>query len=138
MKFRVVCPTVGEFRKANEDRRYPALDYHVGELESRSLQLANHLLTTQIVMGRYPKGSAVVGEALLSFRKPLMIILQGLAEGNSFFSTFSSVVENPMLLLDGTKAYRVLGYANGSEEAQIFLYGKRNCITLGLIKGEVG
>lgn len=138
MKFRVICPTVGEYRKASQDRRYPAVDFHVGELEARSMHVANHLLATQIVMGRYPKGSAVVGEPLLSFRKPLMIILQGLVEGNSFFSTFSSVVDNPMLLVDGTKAYRVLGYANGSEEAQIFLYGKRNCITLGLIKGEVG
>lgn len=51
------------------------------------------------------------------------VILQGLKEGNRFFSMFSPGDE-PRKLTDGTVAYRVLGYSATVDEAQVFLYGK--------------
>ena len=51
------------------------------------------------------------------------IILEGLAERNRFFSGNSSF-DDPTKLLDGTVAYRIIGYADTIAEAQIKLYGR--------------
>lgn len=51
------------------------------------------------------------------------VILQGIAERNRFFSTHCPE-QDQTKLEDGTVAYRILGYAETVEQAQIFLYGR--------------
>lgn len=54
------------------------------------------------------------------------ILLEGLEEGNRFIT-----VNNPdksddqkCRLVDGTLAYKIIGYANSVKDAQIKLYGR--------------
>jgi hypothetical protein len=51
------------------------------------------------------------------------VILQGLEHGNKFFTDHKQG-DDPTKLLDGTVAYKVLGYADTVEQAQVFLYGR--------------
>lgn len=51
------------------------------------------------------------------------VVLQGLAEGNRFWSD-RKPGEDASRLADGTVAYRVLCYTSTIEEAQTFLYGR--------------
>jgi hypothetical protein len=51
------------------------------------------------------------------------IILQGLVEGNRFFTDHVKGKDQTKLA-DGSLAYRVIGYAETVEEAQTKLYGK--------------
>ncbi len=50
------------------------------------------------------------------------VCLEGLKEGNRFFTT-NTPGEDPTKLFDGTVAYKVLGYADTVEGAQKILYG---------------
>ena len=50
------------------------------------------------------------------------VILEGIKEGNRFFSTNDPEQDN-RFLADGTLAYRIMGYADTVEEAQLKLYG---------------
>lgn len=51
------------------------------------------------------------------------VILEGLAEGNRFFTDVREDADQTKLQ-DGTIAYKVLAYAETIEAAQIFLYGR--------------
>ncbi len=51
------------------------------------------------------------------------VILQGIAEGNRFFTDFVEGHDYTRLE-DGTVAYRIIGYAETIAEAQTKLYGR--------------
>lgn len=53
---------------------------------------------------------------------PQYVVLQGLKEGNKFFSSYLPG-DNPILCLNKV-AYRVLGYADTVKEAQMMLFGR--------------
>lgn len=52
------------------------------------------------------------------------VLLQGLELGNQFFSIASTDGYDDTKLLDGTVAYRIIGYAATVTEAQVKLYGR--------------
>ncbi len=52
------------------------------------------------------------------------VVLQGIEHGNRFFTDYHGNAEDVVRLTDGTIAYKILGFANTVEEAQVFLYGK--------------
>ena len=52
------------------------------------------------------------------------IILQGLKEHNRFFTTYRKDHGDYTKLQDGSVAYRILGYAESVDDAQIQLYGR--------------
>ena len=52
-----------------------------------------------------------------------LVLLEGIKRLNRFFSGYTPG-EDPARLSDGTVAYRVLGYADSVEEAQMKLYGR--------------
>lgn len=54
------------------------------------------------------------------------VILRGVLEENFLDKFFSSYTpgEDPTKMTDGTVAYRVVGFADTVEEAQIALYGR--------------
>jgi len=54
--------------------------------------------------------------------EPPLILLEGLEKGNRFFST-NSKDKDPRYLITGKLAYKIIGYAETSKEAQIKLYG---------------
>ena len=55
--------------------------------------------------------------------KKKFVILEGIEEGNRFFSTHTPG-EDETRLADGTLAYRILGYADTIAEAQLRLHGQ--------------
>lgn len=66
--------------------------------------------------------AAVVATAVPSSNTKF-VILQGVEEGNRFFTSWKNDGENYTLLADAV-AYRILAYTETVEAAQIFLYGK--------------
>ncbi len=98
-----------------------AKDLRINQLET-ALNLALEIFTEhKIGGGRVECLCEALGEPKLNPAKKF-VILKGLREGNRFFSTNSE--EDPRYLVDGTLAYKILGYADTVEEAQIKLYGR--------------
>jgi len=62
----------------------------------------------------------------LNWNNAKYVIYRGLEVGNRFFSLNNKKEpeEEKVKLLDGTVAYKILGYANTVAEAQIKLYGR--------------
>jgi len=57
---------------------------------------------------------------------PKYVIMEGVLPenmGDRFFTT-NSENSDPTVLTDGRIAYKILGYVNTVEQAQIFLYGR--------------
>ena len=51
------------------------------------------------------------------------VILEGIKQGNRFFS-INNPDKDQTKLIDGTLAYRIIGYANSTDEAQMKLSGR--------------
>jgi len=51
------------------------------------------------------------------------VLLEGIENFNRFYS--SNTDDDPTKLFDGTVAYRIIGYADTSEEAQMELTSKK-------------
>jgi len=99
----LVLEALGDTDAADETR--DLIDSAIDDLAADVMELEDQVPVTQ---------------AAADTDKPY-VILEGLAAGNRFFTTNSA---NPTLLVDGTVACRVLGYADTIAQAQIFLYGR--------------
>jgi hypothetical protein len=56
---------------------------------------------------------------------PTLTIYEGVKQGNRFCSAYEANPKtDPTLLLDGTLAYRIIGYAETIDEAQLKISGR--------------
>jgi hypothetical protein len=100
-----------------------------------AMTLQGHTLS-----GEFPPPSALVDELIspevqrayqlvkaeLSAKRTAyskFVVLEGLEEGNRFFSHVGPVGDDPTLC-KGEVAYKILGYADSVPQAQTFLYGR--------------